>query len=218
MTRQVFAVDISPDRGWASIGVAGRRVDERTGIELVDRRAGTKWLLPKIIELHAAWHPARWVIDPRAAAGTLIDDMIAQGIPVEKLSAQDVAHSCGQLFDALRDREVWHFDQPPLTSALAGADKRPLSEAWAFDRRNTAVDLSPLMAVSFALWGYTRFGAVGDYTVSESVHFDLTEIVRMVRAGAYGIGDLTRLRDSRLITEADLTTILNELGSDHVRS
>jgi hypothetical protein len=42
--------------------------------------------------------------------------------------------------------------QPELSAALAGATKRSLGDAWAWSRRNSAVDISPLVAATLALW------------------------------------------------------------------
>jgi hypothetical protein len=37
--------------------------------------------------------------------------------------------------------------------ALAGAQKRPLGDAWAWARRGAGVDISPLVAATLAKWG-----------------------------------------------------------------
>jgi hypothetical protein len=86
-------------------------------------------------------------------------------------------------------------------------DKRPLSDAWAFDRRNAGIDISPLMAVTFAHWGYQRFSVQEDYDVRESVHFDLDEIKRLCRLGVYGPGDIRRLYDEGLIDDKGLEAL-----------
>ena len=211
LANRIFAVDVPPDRGWGVISVSGERSDGLAGIEIVDRKPGTKWLIPRIFELHEKWHPKTWVIDPRSAAGSLIDDMEKNRIPVERMSAQDVAHSCGQIFDGFRDSTLRHLGQKPLRDALAGADKRTLSEAWAFDRRNSAVDLSPLMSATFAYWGYMKFCAGFGYEIRESVHLDLEEITRMVKAGAYGIADLERLQYEGLLSGDDIADIQKAL-------
>jgi hypothetical protein len=48
-----------------------------------------------------------------------------------------------------------HIPHPALSAALAGAGKRPLGDAWAWDRRGTSVDISPLVAATLARWAYT---------------------------------------------------------------
>lgn len=207
----VFAIDVSPDRAHASIGVAGKRPDGRTGVELVERHGGTKWLVARATELHNEWHPAQWVIDSRSAAASLTDKLEKAGLPVTLMTTRDVAHACGQFFDAVRDDELAHGPDTILNTALAGADKRPLSEAWAWDRRNVGVDISPLVAVTFALWGYAMFGEASDYDIKKSVHFDTDEVIRLIRAGAYGLSDLERLRASEILSDKDLAIIRDAL-------
>ena len=180
----IFGVDMPPDRSIATIFVAGLRPDGKIALEMVDRQPGTKWLVPRIKELDDKWNPDMWAIDPRSGAGTIIDELEFVHIPVAKMSAQDVAHSNGQMYDAFRDDLIRHFGTKVLRDAIAGADKRPLSEAWAFDRKNAAIDISPLMAASFALWGYIKFSSGNVYNISESLHFDLDEIARLIQAGA----------------------------------
>lgn len=212
--RPVFAVNVSPDRKWASIGLAGARPDGRMGIEVADRRPGTNWVVPRCVELQERWHSPAWIINPRGASGSLVDDLERQKFNVVKLTTQDVGHACGQFFDSLRDDLVWHLRQKPLRDALAGADKRTLSESWAWDEKNAAVDLSPLVAVTFALWGFMKFGEDTDYEARDSVHFDVDEITRLARAGFYSPSDLQRLRDQKLITDAELETVLEALKVD----
>ncbi len=67
--------------------------------------------------------------------------------------ARQYAQACGQFYDAVAARELVHLDQAPLASALAGARKRDLGEAWAWARRGVSVDISPLVTVTLAKWG-----------------------------------------------------------------
>ena len=207
----VFALNVAPDRSYTSIGLAGLRSDGRIGLELVERRAGTSWVPARCNELQARWESPAWVVNPRGASGSLIDDLERQGLPVVSLTAQDVAHACGNLFDGLRDDALRHLAQAALRAAVAAADKRPLSEAWAWDERNAAVDLSPLVAVTFALWGYMRYADDADYDARESVHFDTDEIIRLARAGVYGPQDLRRLNSEKLLSDDELATVLEAL-------
>jgi hypothetical protein len=71
-----------------------------------------------------------------------------------------MATACGFFFDGTRlDAEtnptVRHIGQPALTVALAGATKRLIGTAgaWAWDRKSPAVDITPLVAVTLAMWG-----------------------------------------------------------------
>lgn len=204
VTSPVFAIEVAPDRSSAAIFVAGKRPDGRTGVQLVEHREGTGWLPARARQLEDKWKPVAWAIDKRAATGTVIAELERAGFTLQFLQASDVAHASGMLFDAMRDDTIRHYNQPAVRAALAAVDKRNLADTWAFDRQNSAVDQCPLMAMTFAHWGYQRFGVDEDYDIGESVGFDLDEIKRLYRRGIYGPGDIRRLHEDGLISEKDL--------------
>jgi hypothetical protein len=148
-----FAIDMTPERSHAAIGVAG---DWRGGthVEVVDHRPGTGWILDRAAELHEKWRPRCWVVDAGGPAGSLIADLEERlGVEVVQPKAREVAAACGQFYDAVAEQGLSHLDQAPLAAALAGAQKRPLGDAWAWARRIVSVDISPLVAVTLAKWG-----------------------------------------------------------------
>jgi hypothetical protein len=150
-----------------------------------------------------------WVIDPRAAAGSLIDEFLASELKVERPNATEMAHAFGSFYDAVRDDKIRHASDREVSNALAGAMTRKLSDGQAWDRQHVAVDISPLVAYTLAHWGWQQFGG-GDYDVRDSVHFDLAEILRLCRLGVYGPADLKRLYDSGLLDDAGLTHLARE--------
>jgi hypothetical protein len=171
-----FAADVTPDRGWGSIGVAGRRPDGLTHVEAVDHRPKTSWMVPRILELQERWKPCAVVIDAGGGAGSLIPELKEAGFePVTAASdppeggkalliptMREVAQACGAFYDAATDaKTLRHLGQPELAVALAGALKRPLGDAWAWDRKG-GVDISPLVAVTLAAWGLATRGHLTD--------------------------------------------------------
>lgn len=148
-----FAIDMTPERSHAAIGTAGHWRGG-THAEVVDHRPGTGWLIERAKALHGKHKPRCWVIDPASPAASLIPDLEeALGIEVVQPKARQTAAACGQFYDAVTDQSLSHIDQAPLATALAGAQKRPLGDAWAWARRSVGVDISPLMAVTLAKWG-----------------------------------------------------------------
>ncbi|GHA61051.1 hypothetical protein GCM10010330_11150 [Streptomyces tendae] len=151
-----FSIDMTPERSHAAICVAG---EWRGGVhvEVVDHRPGTGWVLERAKELHAKWGPRCWVVDGGGPAGSLIPDLEDEekglGITVVQPKTREIAQACGQFYDAVTEQTLSHLDQAPLASALAGAQKRPLGDAWAWARRIASVDISPLVAATFARWG-----------------------------------------------------------------
>lgn len=141
----VYAVDVSPDRSWASVAMAGPRADGLTHVEVVDRRPGTDWVVGRVEELLAA-DGAGLVLDPAGPAGSLVAEL-----PQARLvTAREQAQWCGLFYDAVVTRQVFHAGQPVLDAALAGAARRSLSDAWAWSRSKSSVDISSLVAVTMA--------------------------------------------------------------------
>ena len=201
----VFAIDVALDRSSAAIGVAGMRPDGLVGIQIVEHHEGTGWLVAAVKRMNKEWSPVCWIIDRRSGAGSVIAELEALGIRVEKLQATDVSHASGQFYDAFRDDTVRHLDQDSLRTSLAAADWRNLAESRAFSRIS-AVDQSPLMAVTFAYWGYLRFGMETDYDASDEF-LDVWEITRLYRKGVYGPDDIRRLYQDGLINDKDLEAL-----------
>ena len=70
------------------------------------------------------------------------------------MSGAEARQSCVELEAAVRSGVFGHYGQPELRAALEGAVKRPSEDGgWYWARRSTAVDISPLVAVTLALGG-----------------------------------------------------------------
>jgi hypothetical protein len=148
-----FAIDVTPDRAHASICVAGAN-GEAVHVEVVDNRPGTGWVVERAADLHERWSPRCWVVDAGSPAGSLIGDLEERlGVEVVTPKVREIAQATGQFYDAVAAGQIVHLDQAPLATALAGARKRDLGEAWAWARRGEGVDISPLVAVTLARWG-----------------------------------------------------------------
>lgn len=152
----VFAVDVPPDRSTASIALCGARADGRLHVELVrsPNERGTAWVADRLIELHERWSPAAVVLDASGPAGSLIAALSDAGINVLTTSAREMGQACGMFFDAVTESKVRHQSDPRLNNALAAARKRPLGDAWAWHRKGVS-DISPLVASTLALWGFS---------------------------------------------------------------
>jgi hypothetical protein len=151
--RVAFAIDATPERSDASIGVAGAWRGG-THVEVVENRPGMGWVIERAKDLHASHNPLCWVIDAGGPAGSMIKDFEeALGVTVVSPKVREVAQAAGQFYDAVAEQSISHIDQAPLATALAGAQQRSLGDAWAWARRSVGVDISPLVAVTLAKWG-----------------------------------------------------------------
>ena len=157
------AADAMPGGSYAAVAVAGLRADGLLHVEVTDHRPGTAWVAARIAELVAKHSPCAVVIDPSGQAGSLITEVEAAGIEVLQPTARDAAAACGQFFEAVTDsKTLRHRGDPSLASALGGASTRPLTDAWAWDRRSPVTDICPLVAVTLAAWGHKLRAPISD--------------------------------------------------------
>jgi hypothetical protein len=149
------AMDATPFREWGSIAVAGRRADGNLHVEVVEHRPRTSWMVPWLLDRIERLKPCAVVIDGASEAGSLIAPLEAASVEVVKPTFREMAQACGQLVEAVTDSgTLRHLGQVELAVALAGAQKRPLGDSWAWSRRDSSVDISPLVASTLALWGH----------------------------------------------------------------
>lgn len=149
-----FAFDVALDRSWAAIGAAGMREDGKPHVEVVEHRRGTAWLPARLAELAETHETTGEVFcDSYGAGGTLIPQLEELGVVIQSVTAKEHANACGLMFDLVEEERLRHLGTAQLTDALKGAAKRPLGEAWAWHRKNSRVDISPLVACTLALWG-----------------------------------------------------------------
>lgn len=160
------AVDVSGDRSQASICIAGYREDGAVQVELAAQRAGTQWI--------RSWLAER--------AGSLIGVTgQTNGAPISKLLEQltldhergedeedyfpvpvtpwrnaDLTGASGIVFDAIRRNLIAHHRQASLDRAAAMAITKKSGDTWLFDRLNSPVDISPLIAFTAAYWALTE--------------------------------------------------------------
>lgn len=158
----VFAFEVSHDRQWAVIGSAGVSTVGGKHVEVVDNRARTGWVVDRLVQLRDKHQPSDIVCHASGPAGSLLADCEKAGLKVRELSTAHYAKACGAAFDEITEGRWRHPDQRLLNIAAAGATRRPMGDAWVFDRRGST-DISPLAAVCLAGW------ALGEPDSSEPI-------------------------------------------------
>lgn len=152
-----LALELEPDRSFATVGVAGDCREGGIGIDVAAHGAGTAWVVDRLVELTT--DPERpvktTVIDPGGPAGSLIPELVAAGVVVTECKYADMKTMTASLFDAVIDGEVVHRSRPELDAAVAGATKRTAGDTWLIDRR-TSVVVGPFNAVGLAMWGHAQ--------------------------------------------------------------
>jgi len=157
-----WGVDVSDDRGKTSIAVCGRRADRKWHAELVEYRPGVGWLQQWFAERAPKYRGMRVALQSKGAPVSAMADIIGavDGVEIVPCQGADVAGWCGRLWDAVAacDEEsdsdsvpILHRPQPALDLAANVASTKPMGDgAWAWDRRKSMEDISPLVAVTMA--------------------------------------------------------------------
>lgn len=152
-----FAYDVSPDRSRASISVAGKRPDGMPHVELVAQDRGAGWItgwFPTRVASGGGYVGAKVITDARGPGASLVPELKRRGVEVTLVNGDEYAKACGDFVDAVTEARLRHLGQAPLRAALRGAATRPLGDgAWAWKRKGSGVDITPLVAATLATWG-----------------------------------------------------------------
>lgn len=173
-SRYVLAVDATPSAPHdASISVAGYTADGRKQVEVIDNRRGLDWVIEQVRGLYQAGAnppPLAICVQAGAKAGSLIPELEKirdrNGEPAEviKFGMGDVTRACDFFYDCIEDKSLVHLGGSLILTALSGATKirvgkqdGPKGEeeyrSFYWGRRDMTIDISPLCAATYALWG-----------------------------------------------------------------
>ena len=145
-----MAVDVSPDR-FASVSAAGRREDGLWHIECLASRRGTAWVPEYLAERVKRNRPAMVVCEGYGPVASLVSALEKLNVEVTLMTSAEHAQACGKLVDAIEEGNVRYPTSPELHSAVRAAKTRPLGDAWAWSRKHSSANISPLVSVTLAL-------------------------------------------------------------------
>jgi hypothetical protein len=148
-----FSFDVTPDRARAAISAAGRRGDGLPHVEVIEHRRGTDWLPDRLATLTQTHDTAGASCDGTGPAASLLPALQDRKVEVTTVTAKEHAQACGRFYDAVDQGGLRHLGTPEMDAAIQGAVKRSLGDAWAWSRKSSNVDISPLVASTLALWG-----------------------------------------------------------------
>jgi hypothetical protein len=179
---RVISVDVAPDGASAAIGGAGYREDGDVHLALVDHRAGVSWAVPRALALMERDDVAALVLDPGSPAAELLPDLQAAGLRVRDdtnggeivlMTTRDAGAAAGILRTRLAPADpddkasprAWHRGEKGARDAVEGSKRRRIGNGgWGFDRIASESDITPIVAISGALWGLVS-GAVCEVSV-----------------------------------------------------
>lgn len=170
-----FVVDVTPNRDHATIAMCGRLASGALLVGVVEHGEGTDWVVPRLTELRQRWNPVAVGLDIAGPAASMLLALGEAGFAVPDnsdepqrgdllvMSARETAQAWGMFVDHARQRQMLHLDDPPLNMALAGAKTRFLADGQAWARKQSDIDISPLVAVTGALYVFlSRIDAIDD--------------------------------------------------------
>lgn len=146
----IAAVDINYSRTRGYVAIAARRADGNVHVEIVAAAPGTDWIIPWFVERKDKF--THIVIQKTGAPiSGMIEEFTEAGIElVEVNSGVELAGAFGTLYDGVCEHVIYHRPALVLDRAAASAVARNSGESMVFDRRNSPVDASPLIACSLA--------------------------------------------------------------------
>lgn len=155
------SVDVSWDRSLAHVAITGLNTNRLPHIEIVATGEGVDWVTDWFTDPDHP-HRAEWSVAiqaKNAPASSLIKDLKDAGVTVVEW---DGVEGTPEFYDLIRGADpetneqpepgLAHRDQPALNTAAANAATRPRGDTWAWDRRKSSVDISPLVAATAAIW------------------------------------------------------------------
>lgn len=157
---KVYAgLDINYERSISYVSIASRRDDGYLHIEVVQAQRGMDWIIPWLtgtdnegIERHKKFAGIA-VQKTGAPVSGMIPDLQRAGIPVVEWAPNgEVAGGTGAFYDWIVEHKIFHRPAPSLDRAAASGVSRNVVEGFVFDRRNSPVDVSPLIACVAAAW------------------------------------------------------------------
>jgi hypothetical protein len=164
--RVAFGLDATPNGSHGAIGTWGKNQFGQDQLELTDHSAGTGWMVERALQLAVKWQPKSFVIDAKGPIGSKINDLkkgidklvksglLDRNIPVVTPNIGEICHACGWFYDSVRYSRMVHLGDKSMAYALAGADKRMIGDSWAWSRKSTDEDISPLYAGTLAAHGF----------------------------------------------------------------
>lgn len=150
--KMALALDVPPEGKRVSIARAVELGDDKVYGE-VDTRPGTSWAVDRLAQLSKKRN-AVVVLDGGSRAVSLVPALVAAGVKPVVYGTRDVVAACGGFMDRVDEDRFRHAGQVELNLAVDAARKRKVGDGgWAWHRRDTAADISPLVAVTLAAYG-----------------------------------------------------------------
>ena len=158
----VACVEVSWDRSRASIVYAGHREDGLPQAETVFYRYDPDKAVDWLTSPDRSVRPSMIVLRKSGPGASLAQRFEDAGFEVTWWAGGDISQGCGDLYDAVRGAEgeacgpLRHAAHTTLDVAAATAASTPFGDRWSWDMKKSPTDISPLVALTGAVWALNR--------------------------------------------------------------
>lgn len=152
--RVVLSVDTSADRETTYIAAAGYREDGLPHVELIVRRDGMLWVPKYLKMLREAWPNIHEIaVQSKGCPAVDFADPLAEaGWTVHLIEGFRMGAATGRFRDRVKENKLRHLPQPAIEQQVSVAVTRRLGEVEVWDRNQSAMHISGLIAESQALY------------------------------------------------------------------
>lgn len=161
--RPVFPIDVAPNHASASIVAVG--VADRPVFELVDKRPGASWLVPRLVDV-VGKYGGTVALNSSGPVGSLIPELERAGLSWTDVRGADYTKACALIVATVNERGLSHRGEPEFVAAIVGAKTRAAGDGFTWARTTSAVDITPLVAATVGLWAAQVTPAPYDITAS----------------------------------------------------
>jgi hypothetical protein len=122
-----------------------------THVEVAEHKRGTGWLADWLVERVDRHNPAAVLFAQNSPAAAL-QATLENGVWLTPVPNGEYAQAYGVFFDAVDQRTVRHLGTQEFVTAIRGAARQTLGDAWKWSRKASHVDITPLVAGTLAVW------------------------------------------------------------------
>lgn len=155
-----LGVDVAPNHTDASILACGR------ALHVVENGKGSSWVPDRLVELAERHAVSAIGLDPSGPAGSLIHALEQRGFTVRSasnpdgllvlLDGREMSQACEGFLAEVLEHELIHRDEHALNAAVEEAVRKPVGDSWKWSRKDSRVDISPVVAGTVARYLWTE--------------------------------------------------------------
>lgn len=129
--------------------VAAAEDDGLIHVKPLQHAPGTAWIVQRAKALQDQ-HNVDVLVDGRGPAKVLIPHLEAAGVRVVVRTSEEVFDACATIMDLVTHHRLRHESYAELDRAVSGAARRQVGDRWAWGRKLSTSDISPLEAATLA--------------------------------------------------------------------